>query len=143
MDTRQTATVELEDGSTFAFELRPDKAPKTVANFVKKAKAGFYDGLTFHRVVPGFVAQGGDPLGTGTGGGDQPTELSDLPFKKGAVGVARGGNIEISNDSQFYVCTGDAPHLNGKYTNFGQITSGQDAVDRIKMGAKIKRITIA
>ena len=143
MDTRQTATLELEDGSTFAFELRPDKAPKTVANFVKKAKAGHYDGLTFHRVVPGFVAQGGDPLGTGTGGGDQPTELSDLPFKKGAVGVARGGNIEISNDSQFYVCTGDAPHLNGKYTNFGQITSGQDAVDRIKMGAKIKSIRVA
>ena len=143
MDTRQTATIELEDGSTFAFELRPDKAPKTVANFVKKAKAGFYDGLTFHRVVPGFVAQGGDPLGTGTGGGDQPTELSDLPFKKGAIGVARGGNIEISNDSQFFVNTGDAPHLNGKYTNFGQITSGQDAVDRIKMGAKIKRVTIA
>ena len=143
MDTRQTATIELEDGSTFAFELRPDKAPKTVANFVKKATAGFYDGLTFHRVVPGFVAQGGDPLGTGTGGGDQPTELSDLPFKKGAIGVARGGNIEISNDSQFFVNTGDAPHLNGKYTNFGQITSGQDAVDRIKMGAKIKRVTIA
>ncbi|HEX4744495.1 MAG TPA: peptidylprolyl isomerase [Candidatus Limnocylindria bacterium] len=142
MDTRQTATVELEDGSTFAFELRPDKAPKTVANFVKKATAGHYDGLTFHRVVPGFVAQGGDPLGTGTGGGDQPTELSDLPFKKGAVGVARGGNIEISNDSQFYVCTGDAPHLNGKYTNFGQITSGQDVVDRIAVGAKIKSIRI-
>jgi len=143
MDTRQTATVELEDGTSFAFELRPDKAPKTVANFVKKATSGFYDGLTFHRVVPGFVAQGGDPLGTGTGGGDQATELSDLPFKKGAVGVARGGNIEISNDAQFYVTTGDAPHLNGKYTNFGQITSGQDVVDRIKVGAKIKRIAVA
>ena len=143
MDTRQTATVELEDGGSFAFELRPDKAAKTVANFVQKAKAGFYDGLTFHRVVPGFVAQGGDPLGTGTGGGDQPTELSDLPFKKGAVGVARGGNIEISNDSQFYVCTGDAPHLNGKYTNFGQITSGQDVVDRLRVGARIKAITVA
>ena len=143
METRQTATVELEDGGSFGFELRPDKAPKTVANFVQKAKAGFYDGLTFHRVVPGFVAQGGDPLGTGTGGGDQPTELSDLPFKKGAVGVARGGNIEISNDSQFYVCTGDAPHLNGKYTNFGQITNGQDVVDRLTVGAKIKAITVA
>jgi len=143
MDTKQTATVELEDGTSFAFELRPDKAPKTVANFIKKATSGFYDGLTFHRVVPGFVAQGGDPLGTGTGGGDQATELSDLPFKKGAVGVARGGNIEISNDAQFYVTTGDAPHLNGKYTNFGQITRGQDVVDRIKVGAKIKRIAVA
>jgi len=143
MDTKQTAAVELEDGTSFAFELRPDKAPKTVANFIKKATSGFYVGLTFHRVVPGFVAQGGDPLGTGTGGGDQATELSDLPFKKGAVGVARGGNIEISNDAQFYVTTGDAPHLNGKYTNFGQITSGQDVVDRIKVGAKIKRIAVA
>src|SRR5687768_6382770 len=143
MDTKQTATVELEDGTSFAFELRPDKAPKTVANFIKKATSGFYDGLTFHRVVPGFVAQGGDPLGTGTGGGDQATELSDLPFKKGAVGVARGGNIEISNDAQFYVTTGDAPHLNGKYTNFGQISAGQEAVDAIKIGQKIKKITIA
>ena len=143
MDTKQTATVKLEDGTSFAFELRADKAPKTVGNFIKKATAGFYDGLTFHRIVPGFVAQGGDPLGTGTGGGDQPTEISDLPFKKGAIGVARGGNIEISNDSQFYVCTGDAPHLNGQYTNFGQITAGQDVVDRLKMGAKIKSITVA
>ena len=136
------ATVELQDGRSFSFELRPDKAPNTVANFTKKAEAGFYDGLTFHRVVPGFVAQGGDPLGTGTGGGDQPTELSDLPFKKGAVGVARGGNIEISNDSQFYVCTGDAPHLNGKYTNFGQITTGQDVVDSLRVSARIRTIKV-
>lgn len=143
MDTKQTATVELEDGTSFAFELRPDKAPKTVANFTKKAGSGFYNGLTFHRIVPGFVAQGGDPLGTGTGGGNQPTELNDLPFKKGAIGVARGGNIEISNDAQFYVCTGDAPHLNGKYTNFGQITAGQDVVEGLKVGAKIKSITVA
>lgn len=142
MDTKQTATVKLEDGTSFAFELRADKAPKTVANFVKKATSGFYDGLTFHRIVPGFVAQGGDPLGTGSGGGDQPTELSDLPFNKGAIGVARGGNIEISNDSQFYVTTGDAPHLNGKYTNFGQIRTGQDVVDKLKVGAKIKSIKI-
>ena len=143
MDTKRTATVELEDGTSFAFELRADKAPKTVANFIQKAGSGFYDGLTFHRIVPGFVAQGGDPLGTGTGGGDQPTELSDLPFNKGAIGVARGGNIEISNDSQFYVCTGDAPHLNSKYTNFGQITSGQDVVDKLKVGVKIKKISVA
>lgn len=141
--TNKIATVELEGGTSFSFELRPDKAPKTVANFTKKSGAGFYDGLTFHRVVPGFVVQGGDPLGTGTGGGDQPTELSDLPFKKGAVGVARGGDIEISNDSQFYVCTGDAPHLNGKYTNFGQITSGQDVVDGLKVGARIRTIRVA
>lgn len=141
--TSQIVTVQMEDGTSFSFELRPDRAPKTVANFTKKASAGFYDGLTFHRVVPGFVAQGGDPQGTGTGGGTQPTELSDLPFDKGAVGVARGGDIKVSNDAQWFVCTGDAPHLNGKYTNFGQIRTGQDVVDGLKMGAKIKSITVA
>lgn len=143
MDQHKTAKVELEDGSSFSFTLRADKAPATVANFVKKATAGFYDGLTFHRVVPGFVAQGGDPRGTGTGGGDQPTELSDLPFDKGAIGVARGGDIKVSNDAQWFVCTGDAPHLNGQYTNFGAITAGQDVVDRIMVGTRIKSIRVA
>lgn len=143
MEEQKTATVELENGGTFSFTLRADKAPNTVANFVKKAGSGFYDGLTFHRVVPNFVAQGGDPKGTGTGGGQQPTELSDLPFNKGAVGVARGGDIKVSNDAQWFVCTGDAPHLNGQYTNFGQITEGQDVVDRITVGTRIKAIRIA
>lgn len=142
MNKGQSATVELDNGSSFSFELHPDKAPKTVENFTRKATAGFYDGLTFHRVVPGFVAQGGDPLGTGTGGGTQPTELSDLPFRKGAVGVARGGDIKVSNDAQWFVCTGDAPHLNNGYTNFGTITAGQDVVDRITVGTKIKAITV-
>ena len=140
---KSKATVKLQNGGSFTFELRADKAPNTVANFTKKAKDGFYDGLTFHRVVANFVAQGGDPLGTGTGGGKQPTELSDLAFSKGAIGVARGGDIKVSNDAQWFVCTGDAPHLNGAYTNFGQITEGQDVVDRIKVGDKIASITIA
>jgi peptidyl-prolyl cis-trans isomerase B (cyclophilin B) len=137
-----TATVELGKGGSFAFTLRPDKAPKTVANFVTKARAGFYDGLTFHRVVPGFVVQGGDPLGTGTGGGTQPTELSDLPFDAGAIGVARGGDIKVSNDAQWFVCTAAAPHLNGQYTNFGQLTTGMDVVLTIKVGDKMKKVTI-
>ncbi len=142
MEQHKIATIELDDGSAFSMALRDDKAPQTVDNFVAKASSGFYDGLTFHRVVPGFVAQGGDPKGTGTGGGTQPTELSDLPFDKGAVGVARGGDIKVSNDAQWFVCTGDAPHLNGKYTNFGTITAGQDVVDRVTVGTRIKSIHI-
>lgn len=144
--TATTATVELEKGGTFTIALRADKAPNTVANFVKKANAGDYDGTTFHRVVPGFVAQGGDPLSktdparAGTGGGKQATELSDLPFVKGAVGIARGGDINVSNDAQFYVCLDAAPHLNGQYTNFGAVTSGMDVVLGIKVGDKIKTV---
>ncbi|MDP9264713.1 MAG: peptidylprolyl isomerase [Chloroflexota bacterium] len=137
-----TATVELAKGGSFSFTLRADKAPKTVANFVAKARAGFYDGLTFHRVVPGFVVQGGDPLGTGSGGGTQPTELSDLPFETGAIGIARGGDIKVSNDAQFFIVTASAPHLNGQYTNFGQLTQGMDVVLAIKVGDKMKTVTI-
>jgi len=145
------ATIELAKGGTFAFTLRPDKAPKTVANFARKSRAGEYDGTTFHRVVPGFVAQGGDPLSKtlpagdvrlGSGGGQQETELSDLPFVKGAVGIARGSDIKISNDSQFYVCLDAAPHLNGQYTNFGQVSSGMEVVLGINVGDKIKTIKV-
>jgi cyclophilin family peptidyl-prolyl cis-trans isomerase len=143
-----TATVELEKGGSFTFQLRADKAPKTVANFARKARAGEYDGTTFHRVVPGFVAQGGDPLSktdparAGTGGGKQDTELSDLPFVKGAVGVARGGDIKVSNDAQWFVCLDAAPHLNGAYTNFGTVTVGMDVVLGIKVGDKIKTVRV-
>ena len=136
------ATITLEKGGTITIALRPDKAPKTVTNFANVALSGCYDGLTFHRVVANFVAQGGDPLGTGTGGGDQPTELSDLPFIKGALGVARAGDIKISNDRQFYICTGECRHLDNQYTNFGQVISGQDVADKIVMGDKIKTITV-
>ena len=136
------ATITLQKGGTITIALRPDKAPKTVTNFANVALSGCYDGLTFHRVVANFVAQGGDPLGTGTGGGDQPTELSDLPFIKGALGVARAGDIKISNDRQFYICTGECRHLDNQYTNFGQVISGQDIADKIVMGDKIKTITV-
>lgn len=115
---------------------------------MSKARAGDYDGTTFHRVVPNFVAQGGDPYsknggGTvGTGGGTQDTELNDLPFTTGAVGIARGQDIKISNASQFFIVTGNAPHLNGQYTNFGRVTAGMDVVLGIKVGDKIKTIRV-
>jgi cyclophilin family peptidyl-prolyl cis-trans isomerase len=142
MADQQSATVELERGGSFTIALRPDKAPKTVANFVDKAKAGFYDGKTFHRVED-WVVQGGDPDGTGRGGGKMPSELNDLPFAKGAAGIARGPDIKVNNDSQWFVTKSDASWLNNQYTNFGQVTAGQDVVNGIKAGDKIKKVTIA
>ena len=93
-------------------------------------------------MVANFVIQGGDPKGDGTGGGNQCTELSDLPFVKGAVGIARGGDIKISNLNQFYICIGDCLNLNGAYTNFGQVISGQDVADKVAVGDKIKTIRV-
>lgn len=136
------ATITLEKGGAIVIQLRPDKAPKTVSNFAIRANTGRYDGLTFHRVEPNFVIQGGDPAGNGTGGGTQCTEPSDLPFVKGAVGIARGGNINISNDFQFFVCIGECRHLDNLYTNFGTVISGQDIADKIVIGDKIKTITV-
>src|SRR5258708_30960193 len=108
-----------------------DKGQKTVSNSEVMANEGHYDGLRFHRVVPNFVAQGGDPKGDGTGGGQQCTELSDLPFLKGAVGIARGGDIAISNLNQFFICIWACLRLNGPYTNFGTVITGQDVADKI------------
>ena len=136
------ATITLEKGGAIVIQLRPDKAPKTVSNFAFRANTGRYDGLLFHRVVANFVIQGGDPEGTGSGGGEQCTELSDLPFNKGAVGVARRDDITISNGSQFFICIGQCTTLNKLYTNFGQVISGQDAADAVKIGDKIKTIRV-
>ena len=136
------ATITLEKGGTIVIQLRPDKAPLTVSNFAIRANTGKYDGLTFHRVVPNFVIQGGDPRGDGTGGSTQCTELSDLPFVKGAVGIARAGDIKISNDFQFFVCIGDCLFLNNMYTNFGLVISGQDVADAVKIGDVIKSIRV-
>ena len=96
------ATIELAKGGSFSFTLRPDKAPQTVARFVQKARSGFYQGLTFHR-VENWVVQGGDPTGTGSGGSQVPSEYNDLPFVAGAVGIARANNPAQMNDSQFFV----------------------------------------
>ena len=141
MSDQQNATVELERGGSFTIALRPDKAPKTVANFVDKARAGSYDGRTFHRVED-WVVQGGDPDGTGRGGGKMPSELNDLPFSKGSAGIARGADIKVNNDAQWFICKSDASWLNNQYTNFGQVTAGQDVADGIRVGDKIKKITI-
>ncbi|MDD3998792.1 MAG: peptidylprolyl isomerase [Candidatus Shapirobacteria bacterium] len=124
-------------------KLYADKAPNTVATFMKKVSEGFYDGLTFHRVIAGFMAQGGDPLGTGTGGGSQKSELNNIPFVRGTIGLARGPNVEISNDSQFFICftTQGCQHLTGEYVNFGEVISGLEVLDKIVQGDKILKIT--
>src|SRR6266852_3707298 len=135
------ATVELAKGGTFTFTLRPDKAPQTVARFAEKSRSGFYNDKIFHRVED-WVVQGGDPLGTGTGGEKVPSEYNDLAFKIGAFGIARGQDAAFNNDSQFFVVKRDSDFLNKQYTNFGQLTSGNDVVDAVKIGDKIKTIRI-
>lgn len=136
------ATISLEKGGTIVIALRPDKAPNTVTNFANVALSGCYDGLTFHRVEPNFVIQGGDPVGNGTGGGTQPAEYNDLSFVKGAVGIARGQDKAINNKFQFYICIGECKFLDGQYTNFGLVTAGQNFADGVKVGDKIKTITV-
>lgn len=124
------ATVKMKKGGEFVIQLYPDKAPITVNNFVFLAREGYFDGTTFHRVLEGFVAQGGDPTGTGSGGpGYQfPNEDSDLTFDKaGVVAMANAGRD--TNGSQFFITFGPAPQLNGGYTIFGQVIEGMDVVN--------------
>ncbi len=130
-----TLYMDLKDGRV-VIELRPDLAPEHVQRVKKLVKEGFYDGLTFHRVIRGFMAQTGDPKGDGTGGSkypDLPAEFTSTPFKRGTVGAARSGNPNSAN-SQFFICLEDASHLNGNYTVWGQVTEGMQLVDRIKKG---------
>lgn len=122
-------------------ELYNQDAPSTVANFAQKAASDFYKNLTFHRVED-WVVQGGDPKGNGTGGGNMATELSQKPFLRGSLGIARAGDITISNDSQFFITKKPSPHLDGQYTNFGLVTDGMDAVDKMAIGDKILSITV-
>ena len=135
------ATVELAKGGSFSVALRPDKAPATVERFAGKARSGFYNNLSFHRVED-WVVQGGDPSGNGTGGEKVPSEYNDLLFKLGALGIARGQDPAINNGSQFFVVLKDSTFLDKQYTNFGQVTSGMDVVTGIKIGDKIKSITV-
>jgi peptidylprolyl isomerase len=123
-------------------KLYTEKIPNFSQNFIKKANSEYYDGLTFHRVEPGFVAQGGDPLGNGTGGGSIAAEIDQTPFVRGSVGVARGPDIKINNDSQFFICltTEGCSQLTGQYTNFGEVISGMEFVDKIIVGDKIIKI---
>jgi cyclophilin family peptidyl-prolyl cis-trans isomerase len=135
------ATVELARGGSFTIALRPDKAPQTVARFAEKARSGFYNNLVFHRVED-WVVQGGDPQGTGRGGESVPSEYNDLSFKLGAAGIARGPDPAINNGSQFFITKKDSTFLDKQYTNFGQVTSGMELVQKIAIGDKIKTITI-
>lgn len=120
-------------------KLRPDLAPKHVERIEKLAKEHFYDGIVFHRVIDGFMAQAGDPTGSGTSGSrylDLKGEFTDTPFKRGTLGMARQPGDNDSANSQFFICYADAPQLNGKYTVFGEVVSGMEVVDKIKKGSK-------
>jgi cyclophilin family peptidyl-prolyl cis-trans isomerase len=138
-----TATVRTSRGD-FTLQLDPKAAPVTVNNFVHLAQNGFYDGLTFHRVVPGFVVQGGDPAGNGTGGPGYklPDETNSAPWLKGSVGMA--SSAAGVNGSQFFILLGDAPSLStsGVYNHFGALTAGQEVVEAIRVGDEIRTIDV-
>jgi cyclophilin family peptidyl-prolyl cis-trans isomerase len=135
-DTENTLYLDLKDGRV-VIELRPDLAPKHVARIKELVRKGFYDGIVFHRVIDGFMAQGGDPTGTGTGGSGVklPAEFSNQPFVRGTVGMARAQSPD-SADSQFFICFASAPFLDGKYTVWGQVIKGMEYVDKIKKGSE-------
>ena len=131
-----TIYLDTKDGRV-TIELRPDLAPKHVAQIKALTKRGFYNGVVFHRVIEGFMAQTGDPTGTGMGKSDLPNipaEFSSEPFRRGTVGMARSADPNSAN-SQFFICFADAPFLNNKYTVVGEVVSGMDAVDKIKKGS--------
>ena len=143
-----TAVIKTSHGR-IVLQLYPEKAPKTVANFKKLAEEGFYDGLSFHRVVPGFVVQGGDPQGNGTGGPGYTLSAEidpELKHVTGAVAMARRGDRvnpeRRSSGSQFYICLGSQPHLDGAYTIFGQVTEGMDAVRSIRPGDRMESVSL-
>lgn len=127
--------MDLKDGRV-VIELRPDLAPKHVERIKELTSAGFYDGLVFHRVIPDFMAQTGDPTGTGTGRSEKPNlkaEFSNERHVKGTLSMARSASPDSAN-SQFFICFADAPWLDGKYTVWGKVVSGMEHVDAIKKG---------
>jgi peptidyl-prolyl cis-trans isomerase B (cyclophilin B) len=129
--------LELKDGPV-KIKLRPDLAPGHVERIKTLANQGFYDGVVFHRVIPGFMAQTGDPTGTGSGGSDLPdlkAEFSNEKHKRGTVSAARSGNPNSAN-SQFYICFDDAPWLDRQYSAWGEVVEGMDNVDKIKKGGE-------
>jgi peptidyl-prolyl cis-trans isomerase B (cyclophilin B) len=140
---KQTALITMEKGGEIAIELFPEDAPKTVENFVTLAKKGFYDGVTFHRVEPGFVVQGGDPKGNGTGGPGYTIkdEFNKQKHVRGVVAMART-QAPNSAGSQFYITLAPAHFLDGQYTVFGRVTSGMAVVDKIRVGDKMKSVKI-
>jgi len=148
----QQAVIALERGGQITLEFFPAEAPKHVENFVNLARKKFYDGQRFHRVEAGFVVQLGDPqskklpmdhpdMGTGGPGYTVKAEFNKRPFDRGVLGMARSANPD-SAGSQFYIMLGPAHFLNGQYTAFGRVVGGMDVVDRIKVGDRVKTITI-
>lgn len=134
LDPENTLYLDLPAGRV-VIKLRPDLAPNHVARIKELARQGFYDGLTFHRVIPGFMAQTGDPRGDGTGGSGKKlkAEFSKEKHLRGTVSMARAASPD-SGDSQFFICFAPAPFLDGQYTIWGEVVSGMEFVDKIKMG---------
>lgn len=138
MNNNPIVTFEMKDGDVFYVELYPDVAPNTVNNFISLVKKGFYNGLCFHRVIEGFMIQGGDPKGNGTGGPGYTIRgefskngfKNDLKHKRGVISMARS-MMPNSAGSQFFIMHADAPHLDGQYAAFGQIIDGMDVIDKI------------
>ena len=137
-DPENTIIMEIPHGEV-VIELRPDLAPKHVERIKELAREGFYDGVAFHRVIDGFMAQGGDPTGTGTGGSGKklPAEFSREPHVRGVCSMARTQDPN-SADSQFFIVFDDATFLDGQYTVWGKVISGMEAVDKIKRGEPVR-----
>ncbi len=135
--------IELEKGGTIKIEFYPDSAPNHVARFEELSNSGFYNNLKFHRVEPGFVVQGGDPDGNGTGGSGKKlqAEFNKRLHIRGTVAMARSQDPN-SADCQFYICLGEASFLNNKYTVFGQVLEGMELVDKIRIGDKMKSVRV-
>jgi len=134
-DPENTLILTLDTG-TVTIRLRPDLAPGHVERIKELAREGFYDDVVFHRVIPGFMAQGGDPTGTGMGGSKKPNlkaEFSDTPHLRGVCSMARSSNPNSAN-SQFFICFDDATFLDGQYTVWGEVTEGMEAVDALPKG---------
>jgi cyclophilin family peptidyl-prolyl cis-trans isomerase len=137
-DPENTIYMDLPHGRV-VIELRPDIAPSHVRRIKELTREGFYDGVPFHRVIEGFMAQGGDPTGTGTGGSSKPdlkAEFSDAPHKRGACSMARAQNPNSAN-SQFFICFAQCDFLDGQYTVWGQVVQGMEHVDRLKRGEPV------
>jgi peptidylprolyl isomerase len=142
-DPENTIYLDVPAGRV-VIELEPNLAPKTVAHVKELTRRGFYDGLTFHRVIDGFMAQTGDPKGNGTGGSGQNVKAefnANAHFERGTLGLARAQNPD-SGDSQFFICFKPTPFLDGQYTVFGQVVSGMEFIDAIKKGDSSRNGTV-
>ena len=140
MADANTLTLTLSTGGDVVIRLRPDLAPGHVERIADLARDGFYDGVVFHRVIPGFMAQGGDPTGTGQGGSKLPdlaAEFNDLPHVRGAVSMARAQGLDSAN-SQFFICFTDAGFLDKQYTVWGEVESGMEHVDALPTGEPVR-----